>query len=67
MENDWIRLKKRLVKASSITAINFDPDKFELRAYEINGYTNVIPATEKEVAKLVGALNTNIILELGDK
>lgn len=72
LNNDkWIRLKTRLVKMSAINGVHYNHSRFELRVYEINGFTNVLKATEDEVTKLLKVLNITdktLVLELdGDE
>lgn len=69
IQDKWLRFNKRVVHKSSISAMQYNPDKFELRVYEHSGYTNVLETTEDEVAKLMDILNISpktLIFELGD-
>jgi len=66
----WVKIGERFIRISAISGVQYNEDKFELRVYEINGYTHVSSTGPTEFQELAKILNIQegsalVAMELG--
>lgn len=70
LNDSWIKVSDRFVKTAAISAIKYDDKRFEVRIYELNGYTSICAMGPKEFNNLAKILNIQegsplVLIEIG--